>query len=440
MCYIVRVPGTHNKKDGTMARTIRKVASGQETLELMSVGALMSLITYDQVDEALCERPDPTRKTRTRKLTKRMIVYLIIFLCLYFGKSTTNVLKTVMAVVSRLYGQPLGDFSEAALSKARLSVGSSTLHSLFRSVCKPISTLAETPSAFYEGLRLVSMDGSDLDLQNVEKVRGAFPIAGDGGKSGHKVPKLRFNALLDVGSRSLFDAECGAYTTHSERALALPLLERLPADCLLLGDRYYQSVSMMKKIVERGSHFLFRLKANRKHKIIKNLPDGSFIAQLFGKHRAGIRTECVEARIIPYLVKDKDGAEIEQGLLATSLLSARKHPAEELATHYHCRWESEMCYDELKAHLLNGTADSLRSKTADLVLQEFWGLLIAHWTVKKIAYDAAVAAGQVPADISFTGTLEILRRTTQSALPPPKGDAELQEGEGAVSRAGKNGG
>lgn len=408
-----------------MARTIRKVASGQEALELMSVGALMSLITYDQVDEALRERPDPTRKTRTRKLTKRMIVYLIIFLCLYFGKSTINVLKTVMAAVSGLYGRCLSDFSEAALSKARLSVGSSTLHSLFLNVCKPISTLDETPGAFYKGLRLTSMDGSDLDLQNVEKVSAVFPIAGDGGKSGHKVPKLRFNAILDVGSRSVFDAACGAYTTHSEQALAFILLDRLPPRCLLLGDRYYQSVAMMKKVVKRGSHFLFRLKKNRKYQIIKRLPDGTFLVRLFNNHHAGNQADHVIARIIPYLVKDKDGMEIEQGLLATSLLSARKYPAEELARHYHFRWESEMCYDELKAHLLNGTADSLRSKTPDLVLQEFWGLLIAHWAVKKIAYNAAVAAGQTPADISFTDTLEILRRTTQSALPPPKGIGKL---------------
>jgi len=408
-----------------MARTIRKVTSGQEVLELMSVGSLMNLITYNQVDEALRERLDPTRQTRTRKLTKRMIVYLIIFLCLYFGKSTINVLKTVMAVVSRLYGRCLSDFSEAALSKARLSVGSSTLHSLFRSVCKPISTPAETPSAFYKGFRLIAIDGSDLDLQNVEKVSAVFPIDGDGGKSGHKVPKLRFNAILDVGSRSLFDAECGAYTTHSEQALALILLDRLPAGCLLLGDRYYPSVAMMKKVIKRGSHFIFRLKKNRKYQIIKRLSDGSFIVRLFNNHHAGTHAANVIVRIIPYLVKDKDGIEIEQGLLATSLLSDKKYPAEELATHYHFRWESEMCYDELKAHLLNGTTDSLRSKTPDLVLQEFWGLLIAHWAVKKIAYNAAVAAGQRPADISFTDTLEILRRTTQSALPPPKGTGKL---------------
>ena len=401
-----------------MARTIRKVTSDQEALELMSVGALMSLITYKQVDEALLERHDPTRKTRTRKLTKRMIVYLIIFLCLYFGKSTINVLKTVMAVVSRLYGRGLSDFSEAALSKARISVGSSALHSLFLSVCKPISTLAETPGAFYKGLRLISIDGSDLDLQNVEKVSAVFPIAGDGGKNGHKVPKLRFNAILDVGSRSLFDAECGAYTTRSEQSLAFMLLDRLPAGCLLLGDRYYPSVEMIKKVVERGSHFLFRLKKNRKYQIIRSLSDGSFIALLFNNHHVGTKAENIVARIIPYLVKDKDGVKIEQGLLATSLLGSRNYPAEELATRYHFRWESEMCYDELKAHLLNGTADSLRSKTPDLVLQEFWGLLIAHWAVKKIAYNAAVASGQMPADISFTDTLEILRRTTQSALPP----------------------
>lgn len=410
-----------------MARTIREVASGQESLELMSVGSLMSLISYQQVDAALCERPEAARPTRIRKLTKRMTVYLVIFLCLYFGKSTINVVKTVMAVVSRIHGRDPGDCSEAALSKARITVGSTTLHALFRSVCVPISTPDKTPGAFYKGHRLTSIDGSDLDLQNVDQVSAVFPIADAGGKSGHKVPKLRFNGLLDIGSRSLFDAECGAYATHSEQALADRLLDRLPAGCLLLGDRYYSSIANMKKVIERGSHFLFRLKKNRKFEVIKWLSDGSFIARLFNDHHAGTRAESIIVRIIPYLVKDKDGEELEQSLLATSLLDAKKYPAQELAESYHLRWESEMCYDELKAHLLNGTTDSLRSKTPDLVLQEFWGLLIAHWAVKKIAYEAAVAAGRPPADISFTGTLEIMRRTTQSALFPPRETEMLQE-------------
>jgi len=417
---------THNQKDDTMARTIREVASGQETLELMSVGSLMSLISYKQVDAALCERPEAARQTRTRKLTKRMTVYLIIFLCLYFGKSTSNVAKTVMAVVSRVHGRQPGDFSEAALSKARLTVGASTLHSLFCSVCTPISTPDETPGAFYKGFRLTSIDGSDLDLQNVGQVSAVFSVADADGESGHKVPKLRFNGILDIGSRALFDAECGAYTEQSEQTLAGKLLDRLPAGCLLLGDRYYSSVANMKKIIQRGSHFLFRLKKNRKRQMVKRLPDGSFVARLFNDHHAGARAESIVVRVIPYLVKDKDRVELEQGLLATSLLDAKEYPAKELATSYHFRWESEMCYDELKAHLLNGTTDSLRSKTPDLVLQEFWGLLIAHWAVKKIAYDAAVAAGRPPADISFTDTLEILRPNHTVGASPPKRTGTLQ--------------
>ena len=62
-------------------------------------------------------------------------------------------------------------------------------------------------------------------------------------------------------------------------------------------------------------------------------------------------------------------------------------PADELAALYHDRWEIETALDELKTHL-RGANIVLRSKTPDLVRQEFYGLLMAHFAVRALMHGA----------------------------------------------------
>jgi len=56
----------------------------------------------------------------------------------------------------------------------------------------------------------------------------------------------------------------------------------------------------------------------------------------------------------------------------TTILGPAAAPAEQLAALYHERWEIETALDELKTHL-RGSKIVLRSKTPDLVRQEFYG-------------------------------------------------------------------
>ena len=56
----------------------------------------------------------------------------------------------------------------------------------------------------------------------------------------------------------------------------------------------------------------------------------------------------------------------------------KKAPAPDLAALYHERWEIETALDELKTHL-RGARIVLRSKRPELVRQEFYGLMMAHF-------------------------------------------------------------
>ena len=101
--------------------------------------------------------------------------------------------------------------------------------------------------------------------------------------------------------------------------------------------------------------------------------------------------------------------------LITTLLDPVVAPAQALAALYPQRWEHEGVYDEFKTHL-RGAQIVLRSKTADLVRQEFYGLCLAHYAVRTLMLEAAQHDTLDPDDLSFTHALRVVRR--KLAAPP----------------------
>ena len=99
-------------------------------------------------------------------------------------------------------------------------------------------------------------------------------------------------------------------------------------------------------------------------------------------------------RVIEYRLEGVADAEPLYRLL-TSLLDPAAAPAAELAALYHQRWEIETAFDELKTHL-RGSKIVLRSKTPELVRQEFWGLLLAHFAIRDLMQQAAQKGGAGP--------------------------------------------
>jgi hypothetical protein len=77
--------------------------------------------------------------------------------------------------------------------------------------------------------------------------------------------------------------------------------------------------------------------------------------------------------------------------LVTTMLDLAQAPAAELAALYHEPWEIEGALAELKTQL-SGAQVVLRSKTPELVRQEFWGLLLAHFAVRGLIYEAVLKA------------------------------------------------
>ncbi len=113
-------------------------------------------------------------------------------------------------------------------------------------------------------------------------------------------------------------------------------------------------------------------------------------------------------RVIEYRLEGVKGAEPLYRLI-TTILDHQQAPAEELAALYHERWEIETTLDELKTHL-RGAAIVLRSKTPELVQQEFFGLLMAHYAIRGLMHEAALKAEEDPDRLSFLHAVRVVQR------------------------------
>jgi hypothetical protein len=119
--------------------------------------------------------------------------------------------------------------------------------------------------------------------------------------------------------------------------------------------------------------------------------------------------ERVLVRIITYTITDPalPGYGQEHRVI-TTLLNPCHAPAHALACAYHERWEIEIVIDEIDTHqrLVGRT---LRSLTPVGVIQELYGVLIAHYAVRRLMHEAAQQADLDPDRLSFVRALEVVR-------------------------------
>jgi len=143
------------------------------------------------------------------------------------------------------------------------------------------------------------------------------------------------------------------------------------------------------------------------------LPDGSYLSCIYPSQRDGRhQTNGVKVRVIDYCLEGIAEAEPIYRLV-TSILEPAQAEAQQLAALYHERWEIETTLDELKTHRRGGKI-VLRSKTPDLVRQEFYGLLLAHFAIRGLMHKAALQADEDPDRLSFLHAVRVVRRKLPS--------------------------
>jgi hypothetical protein len=281
---------------------------------------------------------------------------------------------------------------------------------------QPIGVKA-TKGVWYGQWRTVSLDGSTFDVADEQANQDAFGRPG-ASRGNSAFPQIRFVSLVENGTHVLFGSQMDAYGT-GEITLAKSVLPRLQKGMLCLADRQFFGFEMWQLARATGADLLWRMKKNMRMACEKRLPDGSYLSHVYPSERDWRRkSNGVAVRMIDYRLEGIADAEPIYRLV-TTILDFQTAPAHELAALYHQRWEIESALDELKTHL-RGPRIVLRSKAPDLVRQEFYGLMMAHFAIRGLMHEAALKANEDPDHLSFLHAVRVIRRKLPAyhAIPP----------------------
>jgi hypothetical protein len=405
-----------------MARTLASLPSGSRITDYMSLGVIAKFIPLTKVREILEETKRAS--VRERDLPAHVVVYYVIALALYMRSSYREVLRCLLEGVQWLLDPsiPVKVAGKSGISQARRRLGVGPVQALYESVVTPIAE-TRTKGAWYRQWRLVSLDGSSLDVADTAENEKAFGRPG-ASRGSSAYPKIRFVGLLENGTHVLWAARMDKYKTD-EITLASAVVPALQKGMLCLADRFFPGYELWRKATQTGAQLLWRVRQNARLDIDQRLADGSYLSRIYLSisDRRNQR-KAIVVRVIEYRLDDLPGAESIYRLI-TTILDPKLAPAKELAALYHERWEIETALDELKTHL-RGAQIVLRSKTPELVRQEFYGLLMAHFAIRGLMHEAALEADEDPDRLSFLHAVRVVqRRMARYVAIPPSAEKSL---------------
>lgn len=395
---------------------LRDVDPDGKFLPQLQLELLAQVFPRTEVQAVLAATGAVTR--RQRKLNLEAIFWLVLAMNLFAHSPLEHVLAKLTHGLRLLW--PLETErrtllpGKSAISYRRQQLGVRPLRELVRTGCRPLAT-PQTQGAFLRGLRLMAFDGQTQNVPDTPANAAAFGrTSSQRGESAF--PQVLCVSLCELGTHAVIDSAFWPARTGEHRG-AHRLLRSVTPGMLLLWDAGLHSYALVQGVQARGAHVLSRLSAKVQPERLRRLPDGSFLAQLWsGDKKERRRGDHVVVRVIEYTFTDPQAPGYQERYrLMTTLLDPEEFPAAQLAATYHERWEIELVIDEQETHLLDQgqPADPLRSRTPRGVIQELYGLLLAHYAVRALMHEAALQAEVDPDRLSFSHALRII----QDSLP-----------------------
>jgi hypothetical protein len=393
----------------SLPRSCAVPASPVDVFAAGHLGELTQYLPVELVDDVL--EHTKTTQRRLRDLPSRVGVYFLLALGMFPRLGYARVWGKLTAGLSTA-PRP----SEKALRDLRRRLGPAPLRALFELVAGPVGQ-PRTPGVCYRGLRTVAFDGlNSLKVPDTDRNRGWLGrIRYHLGWAGY--PTLRVMALVETGTRALLGAAVGGTDKRDELALATGLIGLVRPGMLVLLDRAFDATGFLTQLAQTGAQFLVRGKLTRKPRVLRHLPDGSYVSVL-----GSVKVRIIEADLV---MTGTDGSRVgDRYRLITTLVDHHRHPAAELTRLYHERWEIESAFLALRHTILNGHV--LRSGDQPGLEQELWALLTLYQLLRMAMITAVeTRPGTDPDRASFTTALETARdqiTAAQGIHPTDPGD------------------
>ena len=406
-----------------MARRLAELPTGTRLTDYISLGVLAKTFPRDRIHAALAATERTSR--RQRELPAHVVIYYVIALAIYRQVSSREVLRCLLEGLQWIAGptRVVKVTGKSGISQARTRLGWRPLQQLHDEVVRPIAGTA-TKGAWYRAWRLLSLDGSTLEVADTAGNVKEFGRPG-ASRGTTAYPQLRFVSLVENGTHVLVGSQLGRYR-DGETTLATKAVAALGPGMLCLADRLFFGWNLWAQARGTGADLLWRVKKNLRLPCLERWPDGSYRSVIYPSARDRRHgTNGVAVRVIEYTLAGIAEAE-DLYRLVTTIGDPERAPAAELAALYHDRWEIETALDELKTHL-RGAQIVLRSKTPDLVRQEFYGFLLAHFAIRDLMHEAALTVDIDPDRVSYVHAVRVIRRKLPLAgAIPPSGASGLR--------------
>jgi Insertion element 4 transposase N-terminal/Transposase DDE domain len=394
--------------------------------DYLSLGVVARIYPRGLVDQVLLE----TRRTekRARLLPARLVVYYVIALALFFGEAYEEVMRKMVGglrLVSaweRAWKVP----TASALCQARQRLGEQPLRQLFERAAAPLATPSTIGAWLSHRWRLMAIDWVTLNVPDTPENAGAFGRPSSCTGQGGAFPQVRVVGLGECGTHAIVAADLGPIRT-GERELAERVLPDLDQDMLVIFDRGFYSYDLFTRVQAAGAEALFRVSSTLKLPVLQRLADDSYLSAIapqsipapttLGQARWRVANrQAAFVRVVEYQITDRPDAETYR--LITTITDWRAALSGDLAAAYHQRWEFEIALDEIETHQIAHTR-VLRSKSPEMVRQEIWGILLAHYAIRALMVEAAHDADLDPDRLSFMDSLRVIRREADGAADFP---------------------
>jgi hypothetical protein len=395
-----------------MVLSIRQIAEESKLCHEVNVDMITDLFPVELVLQILQE--DQILEERERRLNLCMLVYTLIGWGLYADLPLHEVPGQLTHGARLIWPDGREKVPvPSAFTYRRKQLTSLPLVRLMERCCQPLAD-ESTPGAFRFGLRLMALDST---IENVPDAKGLGAVFGRlaGRKGQSAFPQIQGTYLVECGTHAIVDAlflPCRVNERHAAKVL---LHRKVGPGMLVQWDTGFHEFDLFRLTRHQGGEALGRLPAGPCPQKLKQLSDGSWLVEIQpGDIKRRRKGEKLLLRMVEYTLTDPNlpGYQGKHRLL-TTILDEQLAPAIELVCCYHERWEVEIVIDEVDTHQRSLTP-VLRSKRADLIYQELYGILLAHYLIRRLMLQCAQERGEDPDRLSFAHAVHIIRQYVPS--------------------------
>jgi hypothetical protein len=310
--------------------------------------------------------------------------------------------------------QPMPSSRTGAYCQARARLPQASLNQAHEKLADQLAAGPQTQGV-WKGHRLRVIDGTGLSMPDTETNQKAFPqpttqAAGCG------FPVVKLVAVFCLHTGALIRWVQGTLHDHENRLFKGLLAFFSPKD-IVVADRGFCGFAQIAALLERGADMLVRQHQCRSVDWRKGQRLGAkdrlvswerpyrqsdiFSPAQWAAFPREIRLRMLEINItVP-------GFRNQKIILVTTLLDAKRYPADELARLYLRRWSVEVFYRDIKQTM---GMDILRCQSPAMIQKEIHLHAIAYNLIRSLMNDIARRYDMDVARLSFKGTLDALRQ------------------------------